>query len=669
MPKSRVAITAWSVCNVLAQTTAGFRAALQAGRCGLTVAPRLPDSERELGFSAPLGALGNWPLQSGVPLERDTRQLRLARAASSELSLALAQAIEHWGAARVGLVLGTSTGGLRSSELAYPVLREGAPTPEWYSCRDGHAFDAAPRQLALEWGIEGPLAVVSTACSSAGKAIATARRLLDHGVCDAVLTGGVDTLCALTVMGFRSLGVLASEPSKPFAAEATGMTVAEGAAWLLLERGTGGLQLLGTGESSDAHHLVTPDPQGLGTTRAIERALADAGLSPADVDYVNAHGTGTHANDVPEAAVLRRLFPSCPIQSTKANHGHQLGASAATEAVVCLEVLGGLSPKSDLAPSKPEQSASSEPPRIALSNTLGFGGSNVCLLFERTDSPLERLPTPAVDLQVEIDRVSVWAPDLEPEGILGLTQHRAREPGALLLPARERGRAALLTRMFAECLAALGSKEELARLPMVYASAFGPVSTTLELLDQQLGGECSPLRFQASVHNAAAGILSTALGNTHFATATAAGEQSTAFALLEALCWLHSHPEDEAVLVLVGDELPPQPLLHERYAPLAVGFKLRRSTQGSTPALGVCRWSPARESRSFEAPSLSQPRFATSPASDAALQDALANPSANALRAVLALSSTEPSAFRLPLGYPAAEAGHVEVCAAALQRF
>jgi hypothetical protein len=176
------------------------------------------------------------------------------------------------------------------------------------------------------------------------------------------------------------------------------------------------------------------------------------------------------------------------------------------------------------------------------------------------------------------------------------------------------------------------------------------------------------LRFQASVHNAAAGILSTALGNTHFATATAAGEQSTAFALLEALCWLHSHPEDEAVLVLVGDELPPQPLLHERYAPLAVGFKLRRSTQGSTPALGVCRWSAARDSASTETPSLSLPPLATSPASDAALQDAFANPSANALRAVLALSSTEPSAFRLPLGYPAASAGHVEVCAAELQR-
>jgi hypothetical protein len=185
---------------------------------------------------------------------------------------------ERFGAHRVALVMGSSTGGILASEEAYAHFCRKGEIQEGYSYGESHALHATPFGLARALGVQGPTYVISTACSSSSKALASARRLIEVGVCDAVLCGGVDSLCALTVMGFHSLGVLRASPCTPFGGPPYGMNVAEGAAWLLLERGRGPVYLVGSGESSDAFSLANPDPSGTGPRLAIEQALGAAGL-------------------------------------------------------------------------------------------------------------------------------------------------------------------------------------------------------------------------------------------------------------------------------------------------------------------------------------------------------------------------------------------------------
>jgi 3-oxoacyl-[acyl-carrier-protein] synthase-1 len=208
---------------------------------------------------------------------------------------------------------------------------------------------------------------------------------------DAVLVGGADSLCQTTLRGFRALGLLSDGPSRPFSRERCGINIGEGAAFALLERRGHGPRLLGAGESSDAYHMSTPDPEGRGARIAMETALADAGVSPADVGYVNAHGTGTRTNDAMEARAIRAVFGAADpiVVSTKGYVGHTLGAAGATEAVFTLESLhGGWTPASAGAdPVDPELGidVATQPRavelRLALSNSFAFGGSNVSLLF------------------------------------------------------------------------------------------------------------------------------------------------------------------------------------------------------------------------------------------------------------------------------------------------
>ncbi|HEX2735268.1 MAG TPA: beta-ketoacyl synthase N-terminal-like domain-containing protein [Polyangiaceae bacterium] len=672
MTLGAVRVTGWSVHNTLGGTVAEFQRALEHGRVGLTTVTELPDERAGIGlqFQACLGSLGTLQPSLALSAEQDTRQLRLAWLGLAPLWGAIERAGQRWGAARVGLLLGTSTGGLRSSELAYPDIACSG-LPAWYSCRDGHAFDAAPRIIAQRLGISGPVAVVSTACSSAGKALAAARRWIGAGVCDAVITGGVDSLCLLTVMGFRALGVLGTEPCRPFAPSPTGMNVAEGAAWLMLERCAehpgatertteleleieiherpgSDLFLVGSGETNDAYHMVTPDPTGAGARSASLLALADAGIEPADVDYVNAHGTGTAANDGVEGRILRELFPRCPIESSKRYHGHQLGATAATEAIVTGLALDGLerapaAVRSDLPAASPEQAldARHSKPRIALSNTLAFGGSNVSLAFAtRPTRPFA--PCAPRTLQAQVTAFCVAANGLP---TTSLRRGRMVDAAGLqprLLSEREWGRAGLLTRLFATCLDGLADRDSLATLPIVYGSAFGPVATTLELLEQQQRRECSPLRFQNSVHSAPMGTLSIALGAKGWTTSVAAGTRTLGHALLEALCWLETNQSQERIIVLVGDEAPPQPLLNEDYAPLAVGLLLSRSE----PGCGTCRVEENTEALSHDSARASAPpstEIAT------AMRRALDNPSGDGLRVALALETGDTD-LTLPLG-------------------
>lgn len=384
-----VAVTAYSACNGLGRTHAAVLEGLASGRRGLFPCPL------DVPFSVPCGVVGGeLPELRPAMASYSTRQARLAVLAFAEVEAAVQRAIARHGAARVGLVLGTSTGGLLETEPAYFHWREHGRLPEDYAYATQHPFHVFAEALREHAGIAGPCYVVSTACSSSAKVFASARRLLRSGRCDAVLVGGVDSLCLTTVRGFHSLGVAASEPCRPFSAERIGMNVGEGAALVLLERLAESehpiARLLGIGESSDAFHMSSPDPEGRGAARAMRTALADAGLTASQIDYINAHGTGTLRNDSAEALAIAGVFGNeVPVVSTKSYTGHMLGAGSATEAVFSIMAIQHqfVPANLDLDPVDPAIALrlprTREDLRIrhVMSNSFAFGGSNVALVF------------------------------------------------------------------------------------------------------------------------------------------------------------------------------------------------------------------------------------------------------------------------------------------------
>jgi 3-oxoacyl-[acyl-carrier-protein] synthase-1 len=266
--------------------------------------------------------------------------------------------------------------------------------PATYDFQSQHALDGILEVIRVRTGTRGPAFVVSTACSSSGKVFGSAQRLLASGVADAALVGGVDTLCQTTLRGFASLDALSSRPCRPFSSARDGTSLGEGAAFILLEReGDGPARLVGVGESSDAHHMSHPHPEGLGAVLAMSAALRAGAVEPSEIDYVNAHGTGTKVNDAVEARAIAEVLGSeTPVTSTKGFTGHLLGAAGATEAVFSLFTLeSGVAPASlGATPLDPAVSvrvlttATRGRFRRVLSNSFGFGGSNVAIVFEAT---------------------------------------------------------------------------------------------------------------------------------------------------------------------------------------------------------------------------------------------------------------------------------------------
>jgi 3-oxoacyl-[acyl-carrier-protein] synthase-1 len=379
-------VTAWSAVNGLGSCTEEVVAGLRSGR------PRLSPPPPETPFASPCGAvLGDLAALPPELGELDSRNNRFVGQALAELMPALEAARERWGPGRLAICIGSSTAAMDQIERAFTTHAETGSLPPGFDVLRHGSPEGLLVVLRALTGIEGPASVVSNACASSGKAFASARRWLDAGVVDAVLVGGADSLCQTTLRGFRALGLLSDEPAHPFSRERRGINIGEGAAFALLERRGEGPRLLGVGESADAHHMSTPDPEGRGARLAMERALADAGVAAADVDHVNAHGTGTRLNDAMEARAIRDLLgPADPIVvSTKGYVGHTLGAAGATEAVFVLEALrGGWVPASagahpvdlelgiDVATERRDV-----PLRLALSNSFAFGGSNVSLVF------------------------------------------------------------------------------------------------------------------------------------------------------------------------------------------------------------------------------------------------------------------------------------------------
>lgn len=378
-------VTAWSAINSLGASTSEVAAGLRRGRPALSAPPEGSPASPSGVVRADLPGL---PEPLG---EFDSRNNRFVRQALAELGAALEAARERWGPRRVGICVGSSTAAMDATERAFAAHLDSGALPAGFDVLRHGSPEGLVRVVQALSGCEGPAAVVSNACASSGKVFASARRWLDAGVVDAVLVGGADSLCQTTLRGFQALSLLSEAPARPFSSERCGINIGEGAAFALLERSGAGPRLLGVGESADAHHMSTPDPEGAGARLAMQAALADAGVAPREVGHVNAHGTGTRLNDAMEARAIAALLGAADpiVVSTKGYVGHTLGAAGATEAVFVLEALcGGWTPASAGSdPVDPElgidvaTQARDVALRVALSNSFAFGGSNVSLVF------------------------------------------------------------------------------------------------------------------------------------------------------------------------------------------------------------------------------------------------------------------------------------------------
>nr|WP_217283360.1 beta-ketoacyl-ACP synthase [Paraburkholderia sp. NMBU_R16] len=310
-------------------------------------------------------------------------------------ALAVAGARERYGAERVGCFVGTIASGLAHLEACY--VRRTPSTDDLGSDvrvrHTAHLFSATEYVMRV-LGIDGPSATISTACSSSAKVFATAYRHIAAGLCDAAVVAGIDCANEGFIYGFHSLGLLSTQPCRPWDRNRDGISIGEAAGFALLERaprGHGAVALTGFGESSDAYHMTAPHPEGEGARGAIDQALRRAGLAPADIDYVNLHGSGTPSNDRSEDAAIASVFGgACACSSTKGWTGHTQGAAGITEAVLsflCMRAnlvpstLNTIDPdpelRTDVALENEER-----PLRRVLSNSFGFGGNNCALIFE-----------------------------------------------------------------------------------------------------------------------------------------------------------------------------------------------------------------------------------------------------------------------------------------------
>jgi 3-oxoacyl-[acyl-carrier-protein] synthase-1 len=332
----------------------------------------------------------------GTLAEFECRSSRLAELGLRQdgFSEAVARARKEYGPNRIGVFIGTSSSGILSAELAYRE-RDAASgaLPATLGFRQTYNLFSVTDFVRRRLRLEGPASTISSACSSSAKTFAAAARAIASGVCDAAVVGGVDTLCFTTLHGFASLELLSPQPCRPCDAMRNGISIGEAAGYALLEpievHGDG-LSLLGYGESSDAYHMSTPHPEGRGAACAMRRALASAGLTAHDIDYINLHGTGTRSNDAAEdAAVISVFSDDVPCSGTKGWTGHTLGAAGAVEAILTLLCLrhGFIPGTLNTAYLDPGLKC-----RVvlegrhcalhrAMSNSFGFGGSNCSLIF------------------------------------------------------------------------------------------------------------------------------------------------------------------------------------------------------------------------------------------------------------------------------------------------
>ena len=389
-----LAITAFTATSALGRGRAEHVAAMREQRGGLrandfTATPLVCAIGRVDGVeSSPLPA---------ALADHECRNNRLAwlGLGADGFADAVGAAIERYGAARVALIVGTSTASIGATEEGYAALEDGH-MPAALRRAHVHSPHSLGAFLETALGTQGPCLTVATACSSSAKVFAKAERLIRLGLADAAVVAGVDTLCGSVLFGFNALELVAPEPCRPFDAARRGISIGEAAGFALLERADAARapapRLLGYGESSDAHHMSTPHPEGLGARLAIDAALARAGVDADAVDYINLHCTATQKNDEVEAALVAERFGAATrTSSTKGYTGHTLGAAGIVEAVLTLLAMehelvpGTLNTRTPDPVCAPQLALANETRtiRVALSNSFGFGGNNCTLTFGR----------------------------------------------------------------------------------------------------------------------------------------------------------------------------------------------------------------------------------------------------------------------------------------------
>ncbi|PWB49720.1 MAG: beta-ketoacyl-[acyl-carrier-protein] synthase II [Nitrosomonadales bacterium] len=424
-------LTHYTLASALGHGKAATLSALQEDRSGLR-----PNDFAEAPLDTYIGRVGGVE-EIALPralAEYDCRNNRLAQLCLEldGFAAAVAAAREKHGSRRIAVILGTSTSGILESERAYRRRDPAsAALPGDFHYAATQSMHSAAEFVRRYLALGGPAFVISTACSSSAKVFASASRLIQAGFCDAAVAGGVDSLCAMTLYGFNALQLVSPQPCRPCDPERNGISIGEGAGFFLLERGPllpfdfaqgtlpersrgalslpkrrqgeganvkgdwidlkpAPLALLGYGESSDAYHMSTPHPEGLGAALAMEKALAAANLRPDEIDYINMHGTSSRSNDSAEDQGMLRVFGNAtPCSSTKGATGHTLGAAGAVEAAIsclCLEhgFIPGTCNTHSIDPglgSAIQLQHSTRKLRRVMSNSFGFGGNNCSLIF------------------------------------------------------------------------------------------------------------------------------------------------------------------------------------------------------------------------------------------------------------------------------------------------
>ena len=332
--------------------------------------------------------------------QQTSRNNQLLLAAAIQIDADIQGAISRYGRDRIGVILGTSTSGIDEASRGISAYLRDQAFPEEYDYRQQEL--SAPANFLAEWlELSGPAYVISTACTSSARALLSARRLLDMNLCDAVLCGGVDSLCKLTLNGFSALEAVSAERCNPCSVNRSGINIGEGAALFLMTREANSkhrIALLGAGASSDAYHISAPEPGGRGAQQAMRKALDNAGLEACDISYLNLHGTATQHNDAMECLAVDAVFPEgVRCSSTKPMSGHTLGAAGALEAAFCWLSLSPDNSTRLLPPHVWDEQAdttlpalhwvkagdtlNSESRRCTMTNSFAFGGNNVSLII------------------------------------------------------------------------------------------------------------------------------------------------------------------------------------------------------------------------------------------------------------------------------------------------
>jgi 3-oxoacyl-(acyl-carrier-protein) synthase len=478
------------------------------------------------------------------------------------------------------IVVGTTTGGILTTENS---LEAGLVDPGVYRF---HGLDTVGQALAEAFVVTGPVLTISTACSSAAVAISLAHALLRAGLAKRVLAGGVDSLSRLTFHGFRQLQLVSPEGCRPLDVNRAGMTVGEGAGFLVLEAQPGRdrrvlADVLGTGLSCDAYHATSPHPEGAGAVLAMQRALADAGIEPSQVSYLNLHGTGTPDNDAAEARAVRQVFgPSPPaLSSIKGLTGHTLAAAGGLEAVVSVIALrDGLLPANtglDTVDPKLEISPVVEPTRapveVVLSNSFGFGGNNASVILSKPATVGEAAPVLLPALRVASaacltgrgaldETLAALAAGTSAGGLVPDTAFAKAAPAAFIRRLKRLPRLVLALANTAQA----GSGSTIAPDFLAVGTAWGPLCETQEFLRKlfESGDQfSSPTDFIGSVNNAPAGQVALLLGARAPNLTFSSGDRSFEHALLSASLGIAAGARSALVLAAEAYEPKLSPLL------------------------------------------------------------------------------------------------------------